>query len=240
MSVGEGWTLAVGDMKVSTSREALIDDQFQLAMDRTDWQWVTTDGYLVGTGASLAYQGDNLRFNAEIINDTVAEGPANADSNVWNFRLEYMVEGNWSQFDQFTSPEGGNAGTLIGFSYLTADSGDAAATILADDDSFWTVDVQMQFGGSNLYVAYSDFSDDDNGGNDWEGVQIMYGIYLDTDWELYGGWSDRDTHADGVFTVGVNNYLSGQNAKWTTEVRFNDRVQNNETTTVATQLQFYF
>ena len=239
MGVGDDWTLAAGDMKVATSREALIDDQNQLAMDRTDWNWITTDGYVVGTGAALSWQGDDLSFSAAMINN-FAEGPANADSHIINLRIEYMAEGNWSQFDQFTSADGGAAGTLVGFSYLTADAGDAPATLLADDDSYWTLDVQMQFGGSNLYVAYSDFDDDDGAGGDWDALEIMYGLYLDADWELYGRWSDKDTDDDGIFTVGLNNYLSGQNAKWTTKVRWDDTDSANETTTIATQLQFYF
>jgi len=75
----------------------------------------------------------------------------------------------------------------------------------------------------------------------------MYGIYLDSDWELYGRYTDSDGSSavplDGsVVSLGVNNYLSGQNAKWTTEVIFDDSAvgPNTEVTTIATQLQFYF
>jgi hypothetical protein len=75
----------------------------------------------------------------------------------------------------------------------------------------------------------------------------MYGIFLDSEWELYGRYIDSDGSAaaalDGnVMSIGVNNYLAGQNCKWTTEVTWNDSATgaNTDITTLSTQLQFYF
>ncbi|MDE1038418.1 MAG: porin, partial [Phycisphaerales bacterium] len=64
MNLNDDWSLTMGTMKAATSREAMIGDQNQLAMDR---QVVTVGGipvagYQVGQGAQLAYAGDDLRF----------------------------------------------------------------------------------------------------------------------------------------------------------------------------------
>jgi hypothetical protein len=108
----------------------------------------------------------------------------------------------------------------------------------------------MQFGGSNLYVSYADFSDSNTAGaanTDRDTTTVMYGMYLDTDWEVYGRWIDSDGSANGplngsIMSIGLNNYMAGQNAKWTTEITWNDSAvaANSDITTISTQLQFYF
>ena len=240
-NLNDDWSLTMGSMKWASSREAMIGDQNQLAMDRDE-------DYAVGQGATLAYTGDDMRVMAQLFNNAVngANGAANLSAYTWSVRGEFMVEGSgWSQFDQFTSADGGAAGTLIGFTYSGNADGDAGTT--TDDMKTWVLDAQMQFGGSNLYVSYSDFSDDNAAATDENELQVMFGYYLDSDWELYGRYIDSDgsTNAprDGsIYTIGVNNYLAGQNAKWTTEVIMDESGQgeDSDVTTFATQLQFYF
>jgi len=244
MDLSSDWALTMGSMKAATSREALIGDQNQLAMDRDV-------NFAVGQGAQLAYTGDDLRVTMQLFNGGAA-GAANQSSYTYTLRGEFMVEGaGWGQFDEFTSADGGAAGTLIGFSYSAGDDGDLAGTTLTDRTT-WNLDCQMQFGGSNLYVSYNDFSDDGTAAptnTDVNSLQVMYGIFLDSEWELYGRYIDSDgTEApagalDGsVFAIGVNNYFAGQNCKWTTEIIMDDSAtaNNSDVTTVATQLQFYF
>ena len=95
----------------------------------------------------------------------------------------------------------------------------------------------MQFGGSNLYVAYSENNDDD--ADDTDILYVAYGIYLNADWEAYAQYTDDSTATDPLWVVGVNNYWAGQNARWSTEVHMNED-NNGDTTTITTQLQFYF
>jgi hypothetical protein len=248
-NVGDGWNLTAGTMKRAVSREQLIDDQNQLALDRDNV-------YTVGQGFMLDYAGDDMSFAIQMFN---AQGGAVAAANnsayTWLARVEYLAEGSWGQFDQFTSADGGEAGTLIGFSYMNNDDGDSGTA--TEDQVTWNLDVQMQYGGSSLYVSYQDFSDDlttGAGNTDFDELQVMFGYYLDSDWELYVRYVDNDgTTApaapgvagpmDGeILSIGLNNYWAGQNAKWTTEVIFDDTAVGNNTdvTTIATQLQFYF
>jgi len=225
-AVGDGWDLTMGTQKWAASRIALIDDQNQLGFD--------DEVYTTGNGVTLGYGGDDMRAWIQMMN-LAGDGAAANDSQYdWNVRLEYMVEGNWGQFDQFTSADGGAAGTLIGFSYDSVNSDGAD-----DSDSNWTLDAQMQFGGSNLYFAYNEFEDDSDDDGDFDVTYVAYGMYLDADWELYAQYSDDSRDDDPVVTIGVNNYWAGQNARWTTEI---DMVDDDagDTTTISTQLQFYF
>jgi hypothetical protein len=256
MAIGD-WNLTMGSMKLASSREALIGDQNQLALSRDGGTLgsligvLSPSGYAVGQGAMLSYDSDNIGFDFQLFNNMAVAAPGNNLSGyTWNARVEYLVEGNWSQFGGFTSADGGAAGTLVGLSYMGSSNDDAAAPVGNEDENMWTLDCQMQFGGSNLYVSYSDYSDSNTAGvanTDLNELQVAYGIYLDSDWELYGRYIDNDGSAaatlDGsIMSLGVNNYLAGQNAKWTTEITWNDSAvgPNTDVTTISTQLQFYF
>lgn len=257
MNLSDDWSLTMGSMKVASSRQAMIGDQNQLTLDRENVTVLVagvaaTAGYNVGQGAQLAYHGDDLRFMGQVFNNFGNAG-ANNSSYAMNIRGEFMVEGSgWGQFDEFTSADGGAAGTLIGVSWLTLDDGDtgAAGAARTGGIEMLTIDAQMQFGGSNLYVSYADFSDSNTAGatnSDSDTLTVMYGMYLDAEWELYGRYIDSDGSAAGPLngsnmSIGVNNYLAGQNCKWTTEMTWNDSsaLANSDITVISTQLQFYF
>jgi hypothetical protein len=223
-AVGDGWGFTMGTQQAATARISLIDDQNQLGINDED--------YAVGNGVTLDYTGDQMRAWIQLVNAGLDGGANNDSQYAWNVRAEYMVEGNWGQFDQFTSADGGEVGTLIGFSYASIDSN-------GDDDgnSEWTIDAQMQFGGSNLYVAYNEESPD--AGDDTDTLYVAYGIYLNADWEAYVQYEDASASDDPRWVIGMNNYWAGQNARWSTEVHMSDS-DNGDTTTITTQLQFYF
>ncbi|MFT4592952.1 MAG: hypothetical protein ACI9JK_000655 [Phycisphaerales bacterium] len=261
MNLNDDWSLTMGSMKMASSREAMIGDQNQLALDRSGMaSFANPTNFIVGQGAQLAYTGDDLRFMGQVFNNFANVASANNDSSyALNIRAEFMVEGSgWGQFDTFTSADGGASGTLIGVSWLTLDDGDTGATAAAGDQTggveLLTIDAQMQFGGSNLYVSYADYSDSNTPNaaagllnTDSDTLTVMYGIYLDTDWELYGRYIDSDGSEDSPLngsniSIGVNNYLAGQNAKWTTEITWDDSdsAADSDVTMISSQLQFYF
>ena len=229
-NVGDGWDLTIGQFRLHTSRTAQIDDWAQMQLDGRD---IDGDDDANPNGLSLAYSGDDMRFWGEWTNGGV-DGSANDGEYNTNIRFEYMSEGNWGQFDQFTSAEGGAAGTLHGFTYNSV--GSAGPT---DGDTTWGIDVQMQFGGSSLYVAYSDFSDD-VGGLVFNQTDVMWAMYLDSDWEVYIAYSDNDNDDGETTSIGVNNYWAGQNAKWTTQYTTDETDDSGDNTTISTNVQLYF
>ena len=255
MNLSDDWSITAGSKQVASSREAMIGDQNQLTLDRG--LLVQGQARFIGQGVQLAYAGDDLRFMGQLFNNltngltvTAPTVAGNNSAYTMNLRGEFMIEGSgWSQFDTFTSADGGASGTLIGMSYVSNSDGDNTANT-TDGVSQWLIDAQMQFGGSNLYVSYADFSDSNTVGaanTDSDTMTLMYGMYLDTDWEVYGRWIDSDGSAAGplngsIMSIGLNNYMAGQNAKWTTEITWNDSAvaANSDITTISTQLQFYF
>ena len=85
----------------------------------------------------LSYDSDNIGFDFQLFNNQDI-GAVNCCTNnsgyTWNARVEYLVEGNWSQFDAFTSPDGGAAGTFVGFSYSGNSDDDAAPFAAATNE----------------------------------------------------------------------------------------------------------
>jgi hypothetical protein len=291
VDLGDGWELAVGNMKLPTNREWMINAEYQLGVERSlasQANLAAVSMAVAGgigqpgvhnntTGASLNYVGDEWRLWA-MYGNGLGDAPngvysLNDQSHTWAVRAEFMLDGaDWGQFDQFTSVDGAASGCLIGVSYVRNNWGDNDATTAPnaqnDSNSLITVDGQCQFGGSNLYVAYNhnniDGATGTGGANllgygDPTSFEVQYGIYLDSDWELYARYQDIDWDATGIdnsdsFTVGVNYYLSGQNAKWSTDVSWADSgiapgdnttgwgvsAQTDDQTMIRTQLQFHF
>ncbi len=233
--MGNGWDMTLGTFNRADSRESLIGDGHQMALDRET-------GRAQVQGAAWNHTGDDMRVNVAVYNNNGgAEGSgttAGNDSSMgWNVRVEYLAEGSWGQFDEFTSADGSTSGTLVGFSYRTADAGDGAAT--NEDDVDWNLDVQMQMGGSNLYVSYHD-SEDDSAGTSSNRTQVMWSTWIDSDWELYVRYLDDDATPLGeVTSIGVNQYWAGHNAKWTTQYDV-DETAATDSTTITTQVQLMF
>jgi hypothetical protein len=248
VGLADGWSLRMGDMLAAESRAQMIDDGYMMALDRAA-SWAQTSG----TGVSLDYTSDDVRAWIQLFNNSTTAGvadvgSANANANVLLGRVEFMVEGNWGQFDQIHSNAGDADGMLFGLTYWTADGGDAATPTVADGDSSWTADALCQWGGSSLYIGMTNFSDDNTPTGDTSQLQAVFSMDLEDDWEVYVRYADQDddsgtTTLDGeVWSFGVNNYWAGQNAKWTIEVQMDNEHATGafDTTQIATQLQFMF
>jgi hypothetical protein len=236
-NLSDGWDLTMGSFNLHQDRFSQISEVNQMLIGHNG-------GATVANGLSLAYTGDDMRFWADWTNSANGTGSANDGDYNMNLRGEYMAEGNWGQFDQFTSADGGAAGTLIGFGYNVVSNdgtvavGDVGGT---DGDATWNIDVQMQFGGYAIYVGYSDFSDDDGlDGGDSDTTTIMASYYLNSGWEAYAAYNDVSNEDGESWAVGVNNYWAGQNAKWTTQYTVDESDAAGDDTTISTQLQFYF
>ena len=226
-NLNDSWTLTMGTFHQHQNRRTQISNVNQMLIGHSR-------GSAPVNGIGLGWSGDDMRFWAEASNGN-ANGTTNDGDYDMNLRFEYMAEGNWGQFDQWTSADGGAAGTLIGFGYFNESN-----TTGTDGDATWNIDCQMQFGGYGVYLGYTDFSDDTVGGTDWDQTDLMGSYYLNSDWEVYVAYSDRSTNADGTTSIGLNNYWAGQNAKWTTQYTIDETNATGDVTTLSTQLQFAF
>src|SRR5690606_35592536 len=226
---GNGWRVLAGSMKLPLLREELVEAQYQLAVERSLFNYSFTGGY--SDGLAVHYQGDDFRFMG-MISDGANMGNTtwNAQSNEYALtgRVEFRVNGNWGQFEQFTSRPGDEQGLLIGgaIHYQKGDYGNAANE---PETLILTGDVTAQFGGFNLFgaVVWSELDPNITGvsdSNPW-GFVIQGGVYVSDEVELFARYEYIDSDMSGVdeislLTGGFNWYFHGQNAKWTTDIGY--------------------
>jgi hypothetical protein len=225
---GNGLWMQMGSMKAPFMREELVEAQNQLAIERSTVNYLFTTGY--ADGLQVGWDGDQFRIRG-MFSDGFSTG-----NTVWaapdtdfalTGRVEWLASGNWDQFDQFTSPKGGETGIMVGGA---AHYQQGEEDTFADDTEILalTADVSAQFGGWNLFGAFN-WNDNSFGGgvddvNPW-GLVVQGGVYLNDTWELYGRYEFTDFDVDGaedlnLLTVGVNKYFAGQNVKWSADVGF--------------------
>jgi hypothetical protein len=234
---GNGWKVIIGTMKAPFLREELVEAQYQLAVERSVLNYSLTAGYV--DGIAVNYAGDQFRATAAL------HDGANSGQTPWNTadtefaltgRGEILFSGTWDQFDDFTSPRGSETGFMLGAAGLYQKGESGTATLSGLDGSggeefeIWalTVDGSLEFAGWSLFGAFV-YIDVDTGTlnadtNPW-GFLVQGGVYLTDHLELFGRWEWGDPDASSVedlniFTIGLNQYFAGHNAKWTTDFGF--------------------
>ena len=89
----------------------------------------------------------------------------------------------------------------------------------------WTLDASLQFGGANLFVAFTaqHMTADGIADLDHYGFIIQGGGFICENWELFARyeWGDLDNVGASdlsILTIGLNRYFHGHTLKWTTDV----------------------
>ncbi len=240
--LGNNWMFMGGQMKVPFLREEMIDDFYQLAVDRSLLNESITPSRTQGIG--LRYQDDSFRGwvvfsdgansqNSSLLDNAVAPFSAGESDYAITGRLEFKGQGTWQQFDDFTSAPGSEFAWLVGGA-VHFEGGEPQ-----NDNEYqglgWTLDASLEGDGWNVYAAYVGiFSDieqdaplDDVDFTD-QGFVLQGGVFIpDTDWEIFGRYDaiipDSDRDGDDVFntiTAGANYYIHGHAAKFTADVQW--------------------
>lgn len=203
------------------------------------------------------YTGDRFRFSASygdgfdskntfalFVPSAEAMGvpPYQMASNAVTGRVDWLAAGDWTQFEQFTSPRGAACGAKVGGAiHWERDKYNSFGSALAPSEFkseflTWTVDGMLQGDGWNAfaYVVGRNFSSDDPAvmSQDQLGFVVQGGYRLTDEWEVFGRyeWADGDVMSPAVpgptavgddlsiITMGFNYYIKSQTLKWTTDV----------------------
>lgn len=238
---GNGVEVRVGQFKLPFAREELVHSSKQLAVERS----LITGAFTLDRGQGVMLHGQSgdeggFRWGVAFSDGLrSANTPSLMYDTEWAFtgRAEFMVAGNWNQFDDFTSWNGEEFAALIGAAvhYEQQEFGTTGFFGGIDDEVTTLVltgDAQVEFGGANLFgaVYWADF-DSDADAMDFNpfGFVVQGGVFLSEEWEVFGrfeyGDDDDafgfDTEELLLLTGGVNYYISGNhNLKWTTDVGY--------------------
>jgi hypothetical protein len=240
--LGNGMGVTVGQFRGPWLRETLVDDPYQLGVDRSIMNSYFTQDF--NQGLQFNYESDAFRANAYIgdgivaANGTVPGGAAfvNSANTPWNgtqtnyaiaARGEYKISGNWADFDNFTSFRGEEGGMMVGAAaFYERGNQNAGAGLDGVKGYGLTADFSWEMGGANLFASFvwtGADGDNINNANPW-GLNIQGGYFVTDDIEVFGRYDlldydlavSSDTSKYNGFTVGANYFFSA-NVKATVE-----------------------
>jgi len=230
--LGDGWSVKGGKFKLPFLREQLMAYTRLLPVDRT----LVSSTWGVGRseGVAVQYKTDNMKFNAAYSDGLGSIGGTSASANTFDTeyaltaRVEWLAQGNWGQFNDFSSAADDEMGWLIGAAFHTEKGEFGTVASTETEITRWTVDVSGEFGGYNFFAAVVGNSTDTQSGVgdvDQVGIVVQGGMFLNDDWELFARyeWGDEDSTNPAidelsVLTVGAVRYFSGHQVQWTTDV----------------------
>lgn len=228
--VGLGW----GQVKAPILREDMTSDMKQLAVDRapsTDfmrhdrvkaiWLSYAAEKWRTWITFNSGANTDNTDFNAM----------SNADY-AFSGRVEFLFDGQWSQFGDFTSPKGSDFGAMLGLAAHYQGPHNTPAFADVDTSVFlYSADIGLEGDGWNAFGAViGRHIDADSFAGDAEfddfSFVVQGGVMLTDAWELFGRFDalmlddDRGTSEDffPFLTAGVNHYFAGHAAKATLDL----------------------
>lgn len=232
-----GWTAQWGQFKAPLLREELVGSDRQLAVERSFTNEIFTADYVQGIMAT--YEQDNFRFMGSF-NDGISSANTDLTAEPADFgltaRVEFIWDGSWSDFKEFTSARGNAYSGMFGAAIHYQDGPDDNDFVLVETEALvYTLDFSLRGDGWNAFVAFVgnniEFdatppavvpgADSDN-----YAFILQAGVMLSEDWELFGRYEhvflDDDVFVGddefNAFTIGLNNYIHGHAAKFSIDL----------------------
>jgi len=224
--VDDTWSVSVGRQKFDVMRGFVVNAEDQQAIERSSYTyyWATSQ---ITNGIKLNGSMDQFRMNAMFANGaTSAANRGNDDwqqnDHGWSItgRGEWLLQGDWSQFDRIGSSKGETDGMMLGVGagYLKNQDGDGESNWLVSADLSYEADGWNAYGSATVGR-----NSPAGGGNDRDsvGFEVGAGTYMDDNNELYGRWQwltpgqgagDVSSKLN-IATIGWNHYLAGPNTK---------------------------
>ncbi len=235
-----GWALIWGQLKMPVLWEDVLHEKYSLAADQSVVNAVINPGRSQGIWAH--YSSDQWRmwlgFDDGITTANTAFNSAGEPDWAITTRWEWKIAGQWSQFDQFTSPRGSEFGAKLAAATHWQNGPDVVGVPAALVGAY-TADLMLKGDGWNAFGAFVGLHiDPDAAGaastDDFMAL-VQGGLYVADDVELFGRYDvvipDNDRAANKAFntvTFGGNYYIHGQAAKLTLDAMWflDDTVDN--------------
>ena len=234
-AITEDLTLKIGQFKQGLLREENISSSKQLATDRSAANETFNQDF--SQGVELHFGGEKWRGLVGVTDgfksrNTSFNSSSEADYAL-NGRIEFLFgDAQWSQFKQFTSWRGANAGAMLGAAFAFQSAGDTnPSTLLTTEMTTGTIDFSYVADGWNFYAA-GIWRNKDNGTTDLNdyGIIAQGGVFVSESDELFARWdSVLPDDANGTtgedfnsITVGWNHYIIPEShaAKFTIDLDY--------------------
>ena len=235
--LSDQWSAKLGVFMLPFTRESLVSDTYQLAVDRSliDYRL----GLARSNGVQFVWTPDETtRIFLATSNGSVTLrsftgsppwGAMTADTD-WSVtaRAEMLLGGEWSQFSQMTSPTGSQRASMVGIAFHAQNEERTGSGGLKQDQVGVTADLSMHFDGATFFMSGTIHNQKDVSTNirnaDWVGYVMQASTYMTDTTEFFmrfegGGIMQNTMGGDDVhiLTGGVNWYLDGQGLKVTSD-----------------------
>ena len=239
--LSEGWSAKVGVFMLPFTRESLVSDQYQLAVDRSliDYRL----GLARSQGVEFTWAGENKRvFLSTSDGSPTLRGvnsgggnptppwPALGDDVDWSVtaRVEFLMEGAWSQFNQMTSPVGSERAMMWGIAAHAQNGERKGSGNNKRDQVGITSDLSIHGDGMTFFVSGTFHNQKGvraaSPNTDWMGYVIQASTYMTDSTEYFIRYESGGVKQDqfgnndvNILTNGVNWYLDGQGLKVTSD-----------------------
>lgn len=247
--INDQWAAKLGVFMLPFTRESLVPDSHQLAVDRSLIDYRV--GLARSQGINFTWVNNRKRVFLAISNGSIPLGGVIASGGnptpPWGAseldtdwaltaRAEFLLEGGWEQFKQFTSPIGSERATMVGIAVhaqnkerVNGEVNQIGNPVLKQDQIGVTADLSMHFDGATFFMSgtfhnQTDFNTSTPNA-DWVGYVFQGSTYSAPNTELFmrfegGGIMKNSLGGDDVhiLTGGFNWYLDGQGLKVTSDL----------------------
>ena len=223
-ALDDNWTFIFGQIQNPLSFEGNVAPEHSQGVERSLTNSFFDMGY--SQGIALNYTDDEWKFTAFLsdgpavnvvgfsTSNSYYTSPAEADISLTG-RLDWLVSGNWDQFDDFASWNGSNDGFRVGGGIHWSQMGNSNPTpgvlgppVGAIDSitaTSWTVDAQYESDGWGLFASYTSMNVDINsiaGGSfdmTMNGIVLQGNLFFTDQFEAFARYDiimlDDDTAA---------------------------------------------
>lgn len=237
----DGMTIYGGESKAPFLREEMVSSSKQLAVERSLMNEFFTMGKVQGVW--LVYEpGDNYKAYLALTDGAGsgeagdAFGLATATKNFFGDasdfsitgRLDWRLEGEWSQWQDFSSWSGSGRSILLGAAvhYQVAETGDDQFSSPGVDEFVaWTVDGSFKQSGASLYVAavglHTGGASPVTGGDNYGVVAQAAYMVVPDELEPFVRWeyiNPAFASEVNIVTAGANYYMNHHKAKATVDL----------------------
>ncbi|MCH2137927.1 MAG: hypothetical protein MK074_02610 [Phycisphaerales bacterium] len=216
-------TVQIGRQKYDVMRSYIVNAEHQMSIERamSAGAWATSN---ITNGIKLMVDQDNFRGNVMLSNQATAGSAngnfaANVDGWAVSARGEFLMEGDWSQFDAIGSGNGESTGMMVGIG--ASSMGDLDLGAGAFDAWNLTGDLSYDADGWSAMIALTTGEQAAVNGDQW-GATVELGYWLSDTNQLYTTWDylDRDAGDNmNLWNLGVAHHVSG-NTKLSVELGY--------------------
>ena len=253
-SMDNGMSIRVGQFNAPWMREVIVDSAYQLAAERSILSQLFGQGY--SQGAQFTYAMDNMRFMGGAFDgiggqNNFSAGQYNSQNTNWdnsstNYafagRADFKISGDWSQFDDFSSFKGEEAGMMAGVA-VVYERGNWNSGNNGVKEFGVTGDFTWDFGGASLFASAVWVNSDDpnvsDTANPW-GVSVQGGYFVTEEAELFARYEyinfDTPGGGDGSKYNGLTfgaNYFFKAGVKLTCDFTYNMKGLSGDSETEA-------